>query len=271
MQERFEIIKLIGKSVTGGVYEAICKQTGKNYTIRRFFDEFGDYRSGWEEDFLAEMQQLQQIQHPNILSVIESGMDEDGAYVISEHHISTPLHRHYPEGMPLRLFYQFVKEGLYALIALHEAGIVHGRLGYASFHTKNLKNGEHCYLLKDYGLRTIAPYIQGIDPALTLPTYPVFLTPEHFNDQYIDDQTDLYMFGQLCYYLLIGDHPIKDDDLEEAARMHLEKDYPPPKHFRSAIPSCISGWVEWITNVQPSHRPSDCYEALNHFLNLFDQ
>lgn len=268
MDDRFDIVRLIGKGATGGVYEAICKKTGKRYSIRRFYDEDGNYRSGWEDEFLAVMQQLAQINHPNVLPVIEADLDEDGAYLISDYHPTAVLHRKYKLGMPLETFYRFVKDGLSALIALHDANIVHGRIHYASFMVCHSKNNEEFYVLKDYGLRRIAPLIQGIDPADTLPTHPVFITPEHFDDGYIDDRSDLYMFGQLCYFLLLGHHPIAQLSLEEAAEMHLSRNYPAVHHYRSEIPQPISDWVSWLTNVDPNNRPNNAEEAFNHFLSI---
>jgi len=196
VEDRFEIKRLIGKGRTGGVYEAVCRETQKSYTIRRFFSLDGEYRTGWEPEFLNNMKRLSKISHPNIAKVIESATDEDGVYLVTDYYPTTPLNEAYDEGMDLDTFMTFAEHGLGAIAALHQEGLTHGYIAYDSFILSHVSDDAGIFILKDYGLRRIAPIIQGEPSSYTLPNDPLFIAPEIFAHGIANKQTDLYMFGQ---------------------------------------------------------------------------
>lgn len=262
MDQRFEFLRLIGKGSTGGVYEAVCKQTKRKFAIRRFYSDDGEYRKGWEDEFLSIMEHLAEINHPNVVPVIEAALDEDGAYMISEYFPSALLSEKFPDKMDIDSFLLFAEQGISALGALHSVGVVHGRLGYDSFIISRLPNGHMKFVLKDYGLRRIAPMIQGIDPSTRLPTDPVFIAPELFSTGIVEPQTDLYMFGQLCYILLAGYHPMAGKDIDTVAIMHFEHSYKNLYEQDPNIPGAISKWVDYLTQPDAENRPESAVDAL---------
>jgi len=91
--ERYDITKLLGKGRTGGVYEAEDTKLGRKVAMRRFFalNNSTDI-SGHVEEFKAVAQSLGGLQHPNLLSVLDAGVDDDGAYIVSQIEKGETLH-----------------------------------------------------------------------------------------------------------------------------------------------------------------------------------
>ena len=84
-EERYEIIKLLGKGRTGGVYEAEDSTLGRKVALRRFFAQTSDVEVDvYKEDFEKVAHSLSALQHPNLLRVYDAGVDGDGAYIISQ-------------------------------------------------------------------------------------------------------------------------------------------------------------------------------------------
>lgn len=262
MDDRFTFKHLIGKGPTGGVYKAVCKTTGTICTVRRFYPPEGEFKEGWKEEFLEIMQRLSTTQNPHITPIYEASIDEDGAYLISEYNPSLNLSQAYPAGMSMKTFMIFAKDGLSALNSLHAVGIVHGRLGYDSFIISKLANENTKFVLKEFGLRRIASMLQGIDPFELLPSNPVFLAPEHFSTGIVQSQTDLYMFGQLCYLMLAGCHPLAGNTLEDTAAMHAMHNYATVSEIDPDIPQEFSDWVDSLTHPEIDKRPQNAIEAV---------
>ena len=133
-KERYEIIKLLGKGRTGGVYEAEDTVLERRVAMRRFYNEEGLVEfASWKQSFVAITQKLGAFQQPGIATLYDAGVDQDGAYVISQLLDGQPLSRRLKEG-PIREWevYQTTEAILEALVAAHEAGFIHGALNPSS-------------------------------------------------------------------------------------------------------------------------------------------
>jgi len=261
MSERYEITRLIGKGATGGVYQAEDTTTGETVLVRRFFSNDGCTDTAhWELQFKEVIEQLSQVNHPNVTPVIEAGFDDDGAFVTTPFAETKAIHKIYDDGMDLDTFFVCARQLLEAIAALHAARLVHGNIGYESFIVK--PGSPPTFILKDYGLRRIAPLIQGRNPIKIHPSSPSIMAPEHFEGDVVDQQTDIYMIGQLLYILICGGHPLAAASIDEARTSHLEHNYPMVHLIEPDIPISISRWIDSLTQPNKSDRYASAYSAI---------
>ena len=268
--ERYEINSLIGKGRTGGVYAAKDNELGKTVAVRRFYSTEGDTSSAdWKEEFMAISQSLGNLQDPNILSVLDAGIDEDGAFLVaqliegerlSDFVVKTPLDEHQAHEMASQL--------LDALALSHEAGFIHGAITAGSITLTHRPRGGFRYIIMDMGLSRLAPLIQGADSSYAMMADPALLAPELFDDEPATAASDCYMLGQLIYLSLIGGPPFALKPIETAKELHLSGALPPLSQYQAAISPAFIDWISTLTNPDVAMRPQSAAAALQTLPHL---
>jgi serine/threonine protein kinase len=264
MEERYEIIKLLGKGRTGGVYEAEDTNLGRKVALRRFFaqsktTDLDDYKT----DFENVTHSLSALQHPNLLRVYDAGVDNDGAFIISQLLKGETLHDKIKEG-PISNWetYDLAQQMLDALSTAHSEGFVHGAITPGSIILSPRARGGFLYVILDMGLSRLAPLIQGKDSVMSIMADPAILAPELFDGGIATEQADLYMLGHIIYMCLAGGHPFGGVPAVEAEKMH-HAGLPSLTDYNANVPEDFRVWIEKLTQLNPEDRPVSAVEALN--------
>jgi len=262
-EERYDILKLLGKGRTGGVYEAEDTRLGRKVAMRRFFsqNELTDV-SEYEEEFKQIAQSLSALQHPNLLRVFDAGMDEDGAFIISQQLKGDTLHNRLKEGpLPNWDVWDLGHQMLDALSTAHDGGFVHGAITPGSILMSPRARGGYLYVILDMGLSRLAPLIQGQDSVLSMMADPAILAPELFDGSEATEKSDLYMLGNILYMCLAGGHPFAGKSLEDCAQLHSQG-LPDLTEFAPDAPQDLLDWIGDLCEIDPQHRPSSVVVAL---------
>ena len=262
-ENRYEITRLLGKGRTGGVYEAEDKNLNRKVAMRRFFDQGNrvDFTQH-KEDFLQVARSLSNLQHPNLLRVFDAGVDEDGAYVVSQLLEGESLHEETKKGaMPLAEVVELAKQMLDAFSMAHDIGYFHGALTPDSILMVPRARGGYRYVILDMGLSRLAPLIQGQGSVLAVMADRAILAPELFDGGIANAQADLYMLGQIIFMCIAGGHPFGGLSTEEAKKKHL-KGLPSIKKYNSDLSKGMIQWLSALTSVNPDNRPSSAVDAL---------
>jgi|GEM_PF-2484118 len=264
LEERYEIIKVLGKGRTGGVYEAEDTNLGRKVAMRRFFAQSKNTDlEEYKTDFENVAHSLSALQHPNLLRVYDAGVDQDGAYIISQLLKGETLHDKIKnESIPVWEVYDLAQQMLDALSTAHSEGFVHGAITPGSILMSPRARGGYLYVILDMGLSRLAPLIQGKDSILSIMADPAILAPELFDGGIANERADLYMLGHILYMCLAGGHPFGGVPAEEAEKMH-QKGLPPLQKFNEAVPEDFRLWIEKLIQINPDDRPASAVEALN--------
>lgn len=191
-------------------------------------------RTGLESEdltkrFLAERQILAQLQHPNIASLLDGGVTEDGRpYFVMEYAAGVPLTEYCDEKRltvdeRLRLFRVVAEAVQYA----HRNLVVHRDLKPGNI----LITSDGAVKLLDFG---IAKVLGGSEqdggaratrPDLR-PMTLAYAAPEQIRGGPVTTATDVYALGVILYELLSGAHPYAVDGRTtgELERAVLEQD-----------------------------------------------
>jgi serine/threonine protein kinase len=123
IEDRYEIVRLIGAGGMGSVYEVKRLVDGKHFALKALIgvsDPFARAR------FAREAQIAAQVNHPNVVSIVDVDQAKSGfLFLVMELLEGTTLHevRRRQKDIPWSLFVlTHVAEGLHAI---HEKGIVH--------------------------------------------------------------------------------------------------------------------------------------------------
>lgn len=261
--DSYDIIHLIGKGRTGGVYQAADISTGQIVAIRRFYDDDGSTK-GFCSDarFLHVIEERCKIDHPNLAKIIHGDSDEDGPYLVAELVAGDDLHAfldtHYYmepwQGM------QLAKQILSVFILLHDSGIIHGSLGPSSIIVQPNQESGLRYVILDTGLSDIVSTLTDDPEMLERSANIVMQPPELLLQQPATAQSDLYMLGQILYYMLAGAHPFAELS-KRRLLLALEDGMPSLSERRPDLHPEFTQWVDQLIQTDPSHRPQSAAHA----------
>jgi len=155
------------------------------------------------EAFLKETHILAELQHPNIVNLIDAGFNKNDEPWMVLNHIDGSNIDHYIENhLPtpaqiIRMLINICK----ALTYIHQQGIYHLDIKPANVMVKNINN-EPQALLIDFGISTKQKNPTNEKPILAT---AAFASPEQLStsQKVIDHRSDIYSFGKLIKHLSI--------------------------------------------------------------------
>ncbi|GAB5519031.1 MAG: hypothetical protein RhofKO_12820 [Rhodothermales bacterium] len=241
----YHVIEPLGRGGMGNVYlaeraDGQFRQRVALKVIRRGLDT---------DDILArfryERQILASLQHPNIATLLDGGVTEDGRpYFVMEYVQGQPITQ-YADAQHLRLdqrlalFQTVCKAVQYA----HQNLVVHRDLKPGNI----LVTDEGQVKLLDFG---IAKLVEGGEADALAMTYdspltrtglhlmtPEYAAPEQVRGDLVSTATDVYQLGIILYELLTGQRPfqIKQRVLREIERVILEEEPTRPSTLIGAV------------------------------------
>ncbi len=182
--------------------------------------------------FNQERQILARLDHPNIASILDGGMSDDGKpYLVME----------YVEGQPIDAYCNVRRLATRERIAMFRAvcGAVHyahqNLVVHRDLKPQNILVGPDGQpKLLDFGIARLLA--AGLDPdqaptATLLPAMtPDYASPEQVRGEPITTATDVYSLGVVLYELLTGRLPyeVKKESLEQIVRTVCETEPVPP-------------------------------------------
>jgi serine/threonine protein kinase len=271
MEERYEIRGKIGQGGLGAVYRGYDTRMNREVAIKRITTSPGDSELQEEStrQLMKEAGTLASLQHPNIVTVYDVGLDEDGPYVVMELINGNTLDE-LIEKAPLVWadFRELAMQSQEALIAAQERNLIHGDIKPANLMLTWLPSGKFQVKIVDFGLAMLAQS-QTKDDLETLDAVfgsIFFMPPEQFERSPLDERSDLYSMGCVYYQALTGLHPFDGESGNEVMESHLNHKVRPIQEVRSEIPLWACDWIMWHLNRHPQDRPESARDALSIFL-----
>src|SRR5262245_53569022 len=222
---RYRILNEIGRGGMGTVYRALDRSTGRVVTLKRL--RAGAPASGRGSsinearlELAREFSLLASLRHPNIISVLDYGFDEQGMPFFTmdlEENASNIIDagRDCATSVQIDLIVQMLR----ALAYLHRHGILHRDLK-----PDNVAVVGGQVKLLDFGLST---YLEAIQPPGTYWAGTLaYMAPEMLRGQPITVATDLYGIGMVAYELLVGAYPFDLRDRTALLKQILETTLP---------------------------------------------
>ncbi len=205
------------------------------------------------------------IRHPNILSIIESGLSSNTFYWISPAIDARTLRARLGRGgrMELADSMTVLRDVSAALTHAHLHGVVHGGLTPDSI----LISGGSA-LVADLGVAEVFTALRNRtanDPqSWVAAADPVrYSTPEQAQGSPADARSDVYAWGVIAYELLGGRHPFAGRNTpRQMAAAHTDEEPAQLATGKSEIPSAVNRLIMRCLCKDPSKRPESAREIL---------
>ena len=264
--DRYEIRRAIGAGGSGSVFQAWDLQLQRFVAVKRWSppEPMLDDPEGTER-LWREAMTLAAIQHPNILTIHDFGVDDKGPYVITEFVDGETLDavvKRAPFGVDE--FADAAQQTLEALIAAHQAGLIHRDLKPQNIMRTRLASGAWQYKILDFGLARFVtqPTVQSMEGNKSIYGSILYIAPEQLRHQPLDARTDIYAIGCVYYYVLSGHSAVEGESIPDLITSHLQHNVKPLAELRPDLPGALCDWVMKALSYSPEDRYPSAAAAL---------
>lgn len=269
-EERYEIREKIGQGGVGAVYRAFDSHLNREIAIKRVLAGGGyENQEGATKAMLQEASSLCSVQHPNIVTVFDAGVDDDGPFVVMELLSGRTIDEMVERGtLTYEDFRELALQTQEALIAAQDLDLVHRDIKPTNIMVTWLPSGRFQVKLVDFGLAKFSPHPtrQTIDHGDAVFGSIHFMAPEQFERKELDKRTDLYSLGCVYYFCLAGVYPFDGETAPQVMSAHLNHTITPIGELRPDLPEWLCDWVMWHLKRKMDARPTDTRESLSKFL-----
>ena len=205
------------------------------------------------ERFLREIEVLAKLQHPHVLTLIDSGAIEDVPYYVMPFVEGQSLkERLEREGrLPIQDAVVIACEVADALGAAHDRGVIHRDMKPGNV----LLSGGHA-VVADFGIAAAVDEAQVgrlTDTGVSLGS-PVYMSPEQATgEREVDARADIYGLGCLLYEMLAGRPPFEGSVTPLLTKKVLGETVP-LEDVRAEVPPGITAAVATAMQVDPDDR-----------------
>jgi serine/threonine-protein kinase len=248
----------IGRGGMGSVYAVTHEDIGKRAALKVMHRRLVTTASA--ERILLEARVVNQVGHPNIVDIFETGALADGRpYIVMERLEGVPLSFRADEGkiLPDQVI-AILLQVCDALIAAHAANVVHRDLKLDNiFLIDNPDDPQHPRVkLLDWGIAKVISTDVRVTVEGQLVGTPQYLSPEQARGANVTPQTDVYSLGVMAYELFLEQLPFEAETSAEIMAMHLRATPPPPSEMWPDIPPGLENLLLAMLAKDPEARPS---------------
>jgi len=206
------------------------------------------------ERFLREVRIVAQLQHPNILTLIDSGEAAGLAYFVMPYVAGESLRERllWTKQLPVLEAFRIIREVLSALSYAHGKGIVH-----RDIKPDNILLSDGHAMLADFGVARAVDEAGGgghlTVGGLAIGT-PAYMSPEQAAGQPVDGRSDVYAAGCVLFEMLAGRPPFVGESVQSVIEQHVNSHAPSVADFRSGLSPAVVEGVTKALQREPSDR-----------------
>ncbi len=257
----YHLTRLLGEGGFAQVYlgEHVHLQTRAAIKVQRTVLTEED-----REQFRKEAQTVAKLDHPNIVRVLEFGVEGDTLFLVMSYAPNGSLRQRHSKGsvLPLPTVVSYVKQVAAALQFAHDQKLMH-----LDIKPENMLVGtRNEVLLSDFGLATVTRSTRSTNlEDKSVGGTALYMAPEQFrNDPCL--ASDQYALAIVVYEWLCGTPPFSGDPLQLA---HQHRDIPPPplRDKNPALPSA----VEQVVLKALAKDPHERFENVQAFATSLEE
>ena len=264
LTDRYRIERQLGQGGMATVYLAHDLKLEREVALKVLRPELGAVLG--TERFLAEVKITARLDHPHILTLIDSGSAGGLLYYVLPYvrgeSLRDLLNREQQLGVEQAL--AITKQVGSALDYAHRKGVVH-----RDIKPENILLQEGEAMLADFGIALAVQESGGsrlTETGLSLGT-PHYMSPEQATgDRTVDARSDLYSLASVLYEMLVGEPPITGKTVQAVIAKLLTE---PAMHVRTVRPT-VSANLDAAVAKALSKVPADRFASVAEFVRALE-
>jgi serine/threonine protein kinase len=257
---KYRIEGVLGQGGTSTVYRGELLAQAKPVAIKVLHAESAAIPE-MARRFEREVSTAKRIEHPNVVSVSDSGTLEDGGlFLVMELLIGTSLgHLMHDKGrIEIPRAVAITRQVLGALEAAHSLGIVHRDVKPSNVFLVD-HDGKETVKLFDFGIALNDKAAIKLTAAGTAFGTPEYISPEMAMGLKVDGRADLYSLGVVLYEMVTGRLPfIQHDNPMGLLKAHINEAPPSPREVapEAHISKELEAFILRTIAKKPEARPA---------------
>ena len=231
--DRYEIIGAVASGGMGQIYKAKHRLMNRVVAIKTIHLSLVSSGAALQR-FQQEAQAISTLNHPNILTVFDFFISDDGQpYLVMDYLQGTNLQevlKAQPR-MDLVRALPILIEACSGFAHAHEHGVIHRDIKPANLMLVNFAGNPDFVKIVDFGIAKLVPE-EGETRHLTATgdTFgsPEYMSPEQCRAKKPDARSDIYSLGCVMYVMLTGVSPFGSQDPMEIMYKQVHDAPPPP-------------------------------------------
>jgi len=269
LNERYQIIRQLGKGGMGEVYLANDSKINRNVSLKVLLSDVASNKERLRR-FQQEAKAISALNHPHIMTIYEFDKTADEIQFIVGEFIDGKTLNDYRnrEKLSIGEVLEIAIQAASALSAAHDAGIVH-----RDIKPENIMVRPDGYIkVLDFGLAKLIR-----QTSLPLPdseemtrefnsTHPgaimgtaAYMSPEQARGTKVDIRTDLWSLGVVIYETLTGQKPFLGETSTDIMAAVLREE---PRALSSHLEN-VPPELEWIVSKSLEKKPESRYQTAN--------
>lgn len=266
LADRYEVKEEIGRGAMAVVFRARDRRHERSVAVKALRKEVSS--SIAVDRFLGEIRIAARLQHPHVLTLIDSGHWDGVPYFVMPLVGGPSLRRRLELEGPMSIGggAALLRDVADALAAAHGLGIVHRDVKPENV----LLSGRHAWVA-DFGVARALWDAAERGGTLTgaLIGTPLYMAPEQASgDEEVDGRADIYALGVVGYELLCGSTPFSGRGARAILVAHLTADPPSLRARRPDVPTGLEEVVLKCLSKDPARRWQDA-ESLSRSFGSF--
>ena len=249
LDDRYEILELIGSGGMANVYKARCHRLNRLVAIKILKSDLAD-NADFRRRFHDESQAVAQLSHANIVSVYDVSTNPDREYIVMELIDGITLKQYMERRgrMDWRESLHFITQIMRGLSHAHSRGIIHRDIKPQNIMV--LRDGS--VKVADFGIACLVNQGQTLTQEALGSVH--YISPEQARGDRIDARSDIYSAGVVLYEMLTGRLPFEGDSAVSVAIQHLSSVPLAPRDIDPSIPEPLELICMKAMNSDPNKR-----------------
>ncbi len=261
LDERYEILELIGEGGMSVVYKARDQRLNRNVAVKIMREDMAadeEFRS----TFCSEAHAVALLSNPNIVAVYDVSHRDDIEYIVMELVDGITLRQYMDRrgALQWREVLHFTRQIARALAHAHERGIIHRDIKPQNI--LMLRDGT--IKVEDFGIAALENEVYETNGQAIGSIH--YIAPEQARGELPDVRSDIYSLGVVMYEMLTAHKPYEGETIAEIAVKHINADAVPPHEIVPDIP----GELEEITLKAMCANIDERYQTANELLDDLD-
>jgi len=248
---RYELEEVVGSGGMSSVYRAYDRQLDRRVALKVLHEHHA------EDDehvarFRREAWAAAQLSHPNLVTVLDRGVDAGRQFIVFE----------YVEGESLKDLVDRTgplppKQALELAIAIadalafaHAQGLVHRDVKPQNV----LLDADGGVKVTDFGIARSLDAHEGVTLTGTILGTSSYISPEQASGTEVTPATDVYSLGVVLWELLTGEVPFPGDNFVAVALRHINERPPSLLGIRPDVSARLAAAVDRALAKEPSAR-----------------
>jgi len=250
---QYLLLDELGRGNMAVVYRARHPKTHEVVALKRMLPQYAANEQALER-FLREVELIRQINHPNIVRIIDAGEIAGQPYYAMEFILGKNLEEvleeeHRCSNADTQRIGLIIAQ---AMAEAHKVNVIHRDIKPSNI----MLTGTGAPKLTDFGIacKIDTPHLTMAGALLGTPNY---MSPEQCRGEEVTPASDIYNLGATLYHLLSGQPPFVDKDVSGILHKHMNEK---PIDIRSINSSVSSELGELVMNClakNPKDRPPD--------------